>query len=112
MGETTMIAAIEPREYGAGEFLALLLRQIGQFYDDNTDDFTSMHALDIAIAAIAADENLDEKSAKKILESMSLLADWMLRVTSELSLNTRARLEAIRDTHPDFGGPATTGVAS
>jgi len=88
----------------------MLLSQVEELYRDNTEDYASMHALDIAIVAIEADENLDEKSAKKILEDMSLLADWMLRGISELSLNTRARLETIRNTHPDFAG--TTGVAS
>jgi len=90
----------------------MLLSQVEELYRDNTEDYASMHALDIAIVAIEADENLDEKSAKKILEDMSLLADWMLRGISELSLNTRARLETIRDTNPDLAEPATTGVAS
>jgi len=107
-----MTADIQPKDFVTTEFLALLLGQVQQVYSDYTEDWLSMHALDIAITAIAADENLDEESAKKILEHMSLIADWMLRGTSELSLNTRARLETIRDTNPDLAEPATTGVAS
>ena len=107
-----MTADRQPREYGAGEFLALLLRQIECVYRENTDDYASMHALDIAIAAIAADEKLDERSAETILENMAALADWMLAGNSEFSPAIRARLEAIRDTHPDFAEPKITGVAS
>ena len=103
----------QPRDYGAGEFLAMLLAQIETVYRENTDDYASMHALDIAIAAIEADEKMDEESAKKILEYMSLLADWMLGGEgSELSPAIHARLATIRGTHPDFAEPATTGVAS
>ena len=102
----------QSRDYGAGEFLALLLRQIVQVYDENTDDWASIHALDIAIAAIAADEKLDERSAETILENMAALAGWMLAGNSEFSPAIRARLEAIRDTHPDFAEPKITGVAS
>jgi hypothetical protein len=79
------------------EFLALLLQQIA-VYRDNTDDFASIYALDIAIAAIDAD---DERSAETILENMSHLADCMLR-NSGFSPLTRARLETISGTHPDF----------
>src|SRR5262245_58711925 len=96
----------QPREYGAGEFLALLLAQIEELYRDNTEDYASMHALDIAIAAIEADEKMNENSAIIILEHMAMLADFMLRDTSELSFNTRARLERIRNTDPEFA--ATT----
>jgi hypothetical protein len=83
------------------EFLALLLEQIEMVYRNNTDDFCSMYALDIAIAAIDADEKMSEGSAETILENMSHLADCMLG-NSGFSPLARARLETIRYTHPDF----------
>src|SRR5262249_20824846 len=110
MGEMIMTNT-QPKEYGAGEFLALLLRQIEELYRDNTDDFASMYALDIAIAAIEADEKMDEKSADIILAHMAILADLMLN-DFEFSPGIRARLEVIRASHPDFAVPAITGVAS
>jgi len=106
-----MTADRQPREYGAGEFLALLLRQVEELYRENTDDYASIHALDIAIAAIEADEKMSETSADSILEAMAALAAWML-LDSEFSPDTRARLEAVRDTCPEFAAPAITGVAS
>ena len=109
-----MTADIQPKDpdFITTEFLALLLRQIECVYRENTDDYASIHALDIAIAAIAADEKLDERSAETILENMAALADWMLAGNSEFSPAIRARLEAIRNTHPDFAEPPTTRVAS
>jgi hypothetical protein len=83
------------------EFLTVLLEQIWQVYSDNTDDFCSMYAIDIAITAIGADEKMNEQSAETILEYMSILADCMLG-NSELSPAIRARLEAVRYTNPDF----------
>ena len=104
-----MTTDTQPRDYGAGEFLALLLDQIEEVYYDRTEDWTSIHALHIAIAAIGADEKMDEESAETILESMATLADWMLG-SSELSPAIRARLETIRDTCPEFA--KTAGAAS
>ena len=97
-----MTTDTQPRDYGAGEFLALLLDQIEEVYYDRTEDWTSIHALHIAIAAIG-------ESAETILESMATLADWMLG-SSELSPAIRARLETIRDTCPEFA--KTAGAAS
>jgi len=91
------------REYGAGEFLAMLLGLAEELYRDGTEDYASMAALAIATAVIGADENMNEQTAEKILEEMSDLAACMLHI-SELSLDTRARLERIRDTHPEFRG--------
>ena len=98
-------------QYGAGEFLALLLKHICQVYSDDTDDFASMYALDIAIAAMEADEKMSEQSAEMILEHMASLAGCLIGA-SEFSPAIRARLEVIRNTHPDFAEPASTGVAS
>jgi hypothetical protein len=97
------------REYGAGEFLAMLLDLAAELYRDGTGDFASMAALEIATAVIGADENMNEQTAEKILEEMADLAVCMLH-TSELSLDTRARLERIRNTHPDFAEPATAAA--
>jgi len=97
--------------YITTEFLVMLLRQIWQVYYDNTEDWAAMHALDIVTAAIEADEKMNEESAETVLEYMSHLADWMLG-NPEFSPAIRVRLEAIRNTHPDFAEPATTGVAS
>jgi aerobic-type carbon monoxide dehydrogenase small subunit (CoxS/CutS family) len=83
------------------EFLALLLQQIEAVYRHNTNDFCSICALDLAIAAIEADENMNERSAETILENMSHLAHCMLG-NSGFSPAIRARLETIRYTHPDF----------
>ena len=106
-----MTADTQLRDYGAGEFLALLLAQIEMVYRDYTEDWASMHALGIAIAAIEADEKMNENSAISILEHMARLADWMLR-DSEFSPAIRARLETIRASDPEFAEPATTRVAS
>ena len=94
------------------EFLALLLDQIETVYRDNTDDWTSIHALNIAIAAIEADKKMDERSAETILEEMSLLAGWILASNSKFSPAICARLAKIRTTHPDFAEPASKGAAS
>lgn len=89
------------RDYRAG-VLALLLNHICQVYSDETDDWASMHALGIAIAAIEADDNMmNERSAETILDNMSGLAAWMLG-RWEFPPAIRARLETIRDTHPDY----------
>jgi len=88
------------------EFLAVLLNQVEELCD-NTEDWASIHALHIAIAAIEADENekMSETSAEIILEEMSALASWIGSGRSDFSPAIRVRLAAIRDTHPDFGGP-------
>jgi hypothetical protein len=107
-----MIADTQPKDpnFITTEFLALLLNQIETVYRENSDDFASIHALNLPIAAIEADEKMNERSAETILEEMALLADWMLG--SEFSPASRARLEAIRASHPEWDEPETTKVAS
>jgi len=88
------------------EFLALLLNQIETVYRENTDDYASIHALDIAIAAIEADMKWDDKLADALLENMAALASWFLG-WEELSPAIRARFQAISNTHPEFAETAT-----
>jgi hypothetical protein len=91
------------------EFLAVLLEYIEMVYRENTNDFASIYALDIAITAIKADKEWNEESVEALLENMAALASWILG-WEILPAAMRARLEAIRDTHPEFAETATAAA--
>jgi hypothetical protein len=64
----------------------------------------TIYAVSIAIEAIKADENIDNKRVETILSEMAALANCLLH-TSNLTDDNRARLTKIRDTSPEFVEP-------
>jgi hypothetical protein len=69
---------------------------------NGSEEWVVIHALNVAIRA--ADEGgQNDQTAGFILDEMALLADSMLHnATDDLTSATRARLERIRATFPDF----------
>ena len=91
------MGSIQREEWCAGVYLTKLIGDA-----EDIEDFVSMVALEIALKAINADGKMDERTAESILEYVAHLAGCMLSRAPELSFNTRARLETIRDTDPTF----------
>src|SRR6516165_7091893 len=49
---------------------------------NNTDDFVTIYAVSIAIEAIKADENIDNKRVETILSEMAALANCLLHTSN------------------------------
>jgi len=89
-----------------------MLSSILAYASDIYDRFDYRH---YEFAIYVALSVLDEDPAEDVLRAMAGTAYFMLNPlveeeAKEFSAETRARLERIRDTHPDFAEPATAAA--